>query len=142
MGQRSIRILVVDPKGTDFERINDLLALCGVFQYEVDHAVTWEGAVRSHNTRNYDCCFLDSKLMLSGVSVLATANGNALPTVILCEKTATELSEHFLLRDQITLGALLLSVSNAMRRSTRRYRKPEPVAASLAKALETVPAFA
>lgn len=132
MHSRTIRILVIDPYGRDFSRIQELLDLCGVFRYEVDHAATREEVAVACSTDDYDCYFADAETILRGDYGAAAkfGLGGVSPIVWLVDSGAhstidesdSPQNSDCLPRVRLTLGVLLLAISSAMRRATRRKK--------------------
>jgi hypothetical protein len=134
MSHRTIRILVIDPVGSDYLRIKGLLDLCGVFQYEVDHAVGPEMAEYADAGRRYDCYFIDVHCALRGKAGILPTKGRhrgAFPVVFLCDEKEASLGlaavPNCVPREQLTLATLLLSVSSALRNTSRRTRRSEQI---------------
>lgn len=128
MAHRIIRILVVDPVGNDYAKIRGLLELCGVFRYEVDHASGPETVQYAITHHRYDCFFVDIHCALRGATGILSGKGrrDALPMVFLCDGIEANMglsaADNCVPRNQLTLAALLLSISNAIRKSSRRQR--------------------
>lgn len=132
MDRRTIRVIVTDRDGSDFNRVRAMLYVCGIYRYVVDHASNRQQAIRAFSEGLHDCYIVDHHAGVSwGLRAFAEDPSSLYyrPVVFLTddphEMAATSKESLFIPRNKLTIPTLIMSISTALNR-LEYQRKPGP----------------
>ncbi len=125
MAIRSLQVTVLGPSEKEFYTIEQFLAICGIYRYEVTSVRNRAEAMESLARGDSDCYILGTEALESWFVNNSAISAGLLPVVALGKPTSQEMIQ--LDPKDLSLGQLLLAMRSAMKtRTGARAARPEP----------------